>query len=119
MPPAVAAGTAGSPAGPDRKAPEVPAPTVTPAEPDAPWTVAAGAFGSETAARQRATNLAKEAKRAGLPTPRVLAVTSPGKRVWIVEIGSFPDRAQAESARKKFATQDAAVVRSRMPPAGG
>lgn len=111
-------GAAGSPAG-GGQVPPIPAPTVVPAEPDVPWTVAAGAFASETAARQRATNLAKEAKRAGLPTPRVLAVTSPGKRVWIVEIGSFADRAQAEAARKKFATPDAAVVRSRMPPPRG
>ena len=82
---------------------------------DAPWTISAGAYSSETAARQRATNLAREAKRAGLPTPRVLAVSSPSKRVWIVEIGTFNQREQGEAARKKFATKDTAVVRSRVP----
>ena len=82
---------------------------------DAPWTISAGAYSSETAARQRATNLAREAKRAGLQTPRVLAVSSPSKRVWIVEIGTFDQREQGESARKKFATKDTAVVRSRVP----
>jgi hypothetical protein len=66
---------------------------------DAPWTISAGAYSSETAARQRATNLAREAKRAGLPTPRVLAVSSPSKRVWIVEIGTFNQREQGEAAR--------------------
>lgn len=93
-------------------APAVPLPATNP---QAPWTIAAGAFGSETAARQRATNLAKEAKRAGLPTPRVLAVSSPDQRVWIVEIGSFATRESADLARKKFTTTDAAVVRSRVP----
>ena len=82
---------------------------------DAPWTISAGAYSSETAARQRATNLAREAKRAGLQTPRVLAVSSPSKRVWIVEIGTFDQREQGEAARKKFATKDTAVVRSRVP----
>ena len=82
---------------------------------DAPWTISAGAYSSETAARQRATNLAREAKRAGLQTPRVLAVSSPSKRVWIVEIGTFNQREQGEAARKKFATKDTAVVRSRVP----
>ena len=82
---------------------------------DAPWTISAGAYSSETAARQRATNLAREAKRAGLPTPRVLAVSCPSKRVWIVEIGTFNQREQGEAARKKFATKDTAVVRSRVP----
>ena len=81
---------------------------------DAPWTISAGAYSSETAARQRATNLAREAKRAGLPTPRVLAVSSPSKRVWIVEIGTFNQREQGEASRKKFATKDTAVVRSRV-----
>ena len=82
---------------------------------DAPWTISAGAYSSETAARQRATNLAREAKRAGLQTPRVLAVSSPSKRVWIVEIGTFDQREQGEAARRKFATKDTAVVRSRVP----
>jgi hypothetical protein len=82
---------------------------------DAPWTISAGAYSSETAGRQRATNLAREAKRAGLQTPRVLAVSSPSKRVWIVEIGTFNQREQGEAARKKFATKDTAVVRSRVP----
>jgi len=92
-----------------------PVAVVPAADDDAPWTISAGAYSSETAARQRATNLAREAKRAGLPTPRVLAVSSPSKRVWIVEIGTFEQRETGEAARKKFATKDTAVVRSRVP----
>jgi cell division protein FtsN len=60
-------------------------------------------------------NIAKMAKAAGLPTPKVLAVSSPDRRVWIVEVGSFTDRAKAEAARRKIATSDAQVVRSRVP----
>jgi cell division protein FtsN len=45
----------------------------------------------------------------------VLAVSSPDRRVWIVEVGSFTDRAKAEAARRKIATSDAQVVRSRVP----
>ena len=86
-----------------------------PADDDSPWTIAAGVFSTETAARQRATNLAKEAKRAGLPTPRVLAMSAPDKRVWIVEIGTFKDRSAADAARKKISTADAAVAHSRVP----
>lgn len=97
--------------GPDESRPAL----LPPADDDAPWTVSAGVFSTETAARMRATNIAKMAKTAGLPTPKVLAVTSPGKRVWVVEVGSFTDRAKADAARRKITTSDAQVVRSRVP----
>jgi hypothetical protein len=97
--------------GPD----EPPALALPAPDQDAPWTVSAGVFGTETAARTRAMNIAKMAKAAGLPTPKVLAVSSPDRRVWIVEVGSFADRAKAEAARRKIATSDAQVVRSRVP----
>lgn len=100
--------------------PEPPAPAGTtvglaPAADTSPWTIAAGVFSTETAARQRATTLAKEAKRAGLPTPRVFPMQAAGKRVWIVEIGTFTDRAPADAARKKISTADAVVAHSRNP----
>jgi hypothetical protein len=94
----------------DRKAPLLPEP-----DDDAPWTISAGVFGTESAAQARAANIAKMAKAAKLPTPKVLAVSSPERRVWVVEVGSFADRAKAEAARKKIATGDAQVVRSRVP----
>jgi hypothetical protein len=74
------------------------------------WNDAASSY---AAAASKLTG--REAQRAGLQTPRVLAVSSPSKRVWIVEIGTFDQREQGESARKKFATKDTAVVRSRVP----
>ncbi len=88
---------------------------LAPAADNSPWTIAAGVFSTETAARQRATTLAKEAKRAGLPTPRVFPMQAAGKRVWIVEIGTFTDRAPADAARKKISTADAVVAHSRNP----
>ena len=100
--------------------PEPPAPAGTtvglaPAADTSPWTIAAGVFSTETAARQRATTLAKEAKRAGLPTPRVFPMQAADKRVWIVEVGTFTDRAPADAARKKISTADAVVAHSRNP----
>jgi hypothetical protein len=100
--------------------PEPPAPAgsavgLAPAADNSPWTIAAGVFSTETAARQRATTLAKEAKRAGLPTPRVFPMQAAGKRLWIVEVGTFTDRAPADAARKKISTADAVVAHSRNP----
>ena len=100
--------------------PEPPTPAGTtvglaPAADTSPWTIAAGVFSTETAARQRATTLAKEAKRAGLPTPRVFPMQAADKRVWIVEVGTFTDRAPADAARKKISTADAVVAHSRNP----
>ncbi|MEY4942138.1 MAG: hypothetical protein RL254_319, partial [Planctomycetota bacterium] len=88
---------------------------LAPAADNSPWTIAAGVFSTETAARQRATTLAKEAKRAGLPTPRVFPMQAAGKRLWIVEVGTFTDRAPADAARKKISTADAVVAHSRNP----
>lgn len=73
------------------------------------WTVVAGTFTSETAARQRATTIADEAKRAGFATPKVLPSSAGGRRVWIVEVGIFDTKAKAEAAKKKIPVTDAAV----------
>ena len=120
--PAANAATAlgNQPTNPPINPPAPPAPMDTavvlaPAADNSPWTIAAGVFSTETAARQRATTLAKEAKRAGLPKPRVFPMQAAGKRVWIVEIGTFTDRAPADAARKKISTADAVVAHSRNP----
>lgn len=83
---------------------------------DAPWTVSAGVFSTETAARQRATNVARDAKRAKLPTPRVVRIPSSDARAWVVEVGSFPSKDDAEAARKRISLADSAVVKSRAAP---
>jgi hypothetical protein len=98
--------------------PPAPAPVAVTAVADdgTPWTIRAGTFSSKVAAQQHASGLAREAKRAGLPTPRVLAVKSDDKsQKWIVEIGSFDQRDKGEAARKKFATRDTIVVRTCAP----
>jgi hypothetical protein len=96
-------------------APVVPAPvTVTPAAPEAPWAVQAGAFGTEVAARQRAATLSKSLKAAKLPGPRVLSVKGTERTVWVVEIGPFEAREAADAAKAKILTGDATVVRSRV-----
>jgi len=96
-------------------APVEPAPvTVTPAQPEAPWAVQAGAFGTEVAARQRAATLSKSLKAAKLPGPRVLSVKSAGRTVWVVEVGPFDAREDADAAKAKILTGDATVVRSRV-----
>lgn len=76
------------------------------------WTVIAGTFSSETAARQRATGLADDAKRAGLGVPRVVPTGSTGRKLWLVEVGTFDSRAKADAARKKVPVADAAVAPS-------
>lgn len=92
-----------------------PAPvTVTPAAPETPWAVQAGAFGTEVAARQRAATLSKSLKAAKLPGPRVLSVKGTERTVWVVEIGPFEAREAADAAKAKILTGDATVVRSRV-----
>jgi len=130
-PPKAAARTDGTkpepPRGVDPAKPAEPAPVVvTPVEvkpaplpatdDNAPWTVSAGVFSTETAARQRATNVAKDAKRAKLPTPKVVRIPSSDARAWVVEVGSFSSKDDAEAARKRISLADSAVVKSRAAP---
>jgi tetratricopeptide (TPR) repeat protein len=75
-------------------------------------TIVAGTFSSEVAARQRAGTLAEAAKRAGLSPPKVVPASAPGKRVWIVEVGVFTDRAKAEAALKKLPIPGGVVASS-------
>lgn len=74
------------------------------------WTIVAGTFTSETAARQRATTIADEAKRAGLTTPKVVQSSIDGRRIWMVEVGTFDSRTKAEVAKKKIPVTDAMVA---------
>jgi hypothetical protein len=90
----------------------IPAAPVAPLPDNGRWTVVAGTFASETSARQRATTLASQAKRAGLPVPKVYSMASGGRRLWVVEIGIFDSRVAAEAARKKIPVTDSAVALS-------
>lgn len=77
-------------------------------------TIVAGTYTSEVAARQRASTLAEATKRAGLATARVVPASAPDRRVWIVEIGSFPSRAAADAAMKKLPATGCVVAPSQV-----
>ncbi len=74
------------------------------------FTIVAGTYGSEVAARQRATLLADQARRAGVGSPRVVPSSAPRGRVWLVEVGVFSDRAKAQAALKKLPISDGIVA---------
>lgn len=74
-------------------------------------TIQCGAYPQEAQARKRAKDLADDAKRAGLPAPKVTRVTGrDGKRLWIVSIGSFTSRDAAKKALAKLKIDHAEVL---------
>ncbi len=132
--------TPGTPAAPDipkarpsePKAPKAsPAPTaataVRPPAPQAPaaspsdasatatasngtFTVRAGAYTTEAAARRRAKSLAIDVRRAKSPDPHIATVrTKDGDTLYAVRIGTFRSRADAEALLKRLARKDLAV----------
>lgn len=75
------------------------------------FTIQAGAYVRESDARARAKDLADEARRAGLPAPKVQRVTGrDGKRLWIVTIGQFKSRADGKKALAKLKVDHAEVL---------
>lgn len=66
------------------------------------FTVQAGAFSSEAAARDRAAELIPVARQAGFGPPTVEAISSRRGRLWAVQIGWFGDRRQAGAARSRL-----------------
>ncbi|MBL9141144.1 MAG: SPOR domain-containing protein [Phycisphaerae bacterium] len=103
---------AATPAATPAAAPSAPAPTTRPAASSGTLTIVAGTYTSEVAARQRAGTLAAAAKSAGLAAPRVVPTSAPDRRVWLVEVGSFTDRAKAEAALKKLPATGCVVAQS-------
>jgi septal ring-binding cell division protein DamX len=74
-------------------------------------TIQCGAYPQESQARKRAKDISDEAKRAGLPAPKVTRVTGrDGKRLWIVSVGSFPTREAAKKALAKLKVDHAEVL---------
>ncbi len=75
------------------------------------FVIQAGSFILETSAKNRAKELAKIALRNKIEAPRVVASKSKtGQRIWIVFLGKFDSRAEAEKAIKKLGRKDLAVV---------
>ena len=96
------------------KAQSVPraAATTAAAEPAAPgvFTVRAGAYTSDAAARRRVKALAADVRRAKCPEPHIATVTTKdGDTLYAVRIGTFRSRAEAEALLKRLARKDLAV----------
>lgn len=74
------------------------------------FTVRAGAYTSEAAARRRVKALAADVRRAKSPDPHIAEVkTKDGDTLFAVRIGTFKSRADAESLLKRLARKDLAV----------
>lgn len=88
-----------------------PSPPAAPSQaPAGPWTIKTGAFANETGAQQHARNIAKAAKAAGLKQPKVRAVTAPSGKLWVVEVGEFATKAEAEQKVKRLGVGSTQVV---------
>ena len=67
------------------------------------FTIQAGAFGGESTARDRARELTPLARQAGLGAPQVRPIRAgDGRALWAVQIGEFPNRVAAGSARDRL-----------------
>lgn len=87
-----------------------PARTVTPSADGGTFTVRAGAYTTEAAARRRAKALAADVRRAKSPEPHIATVaTKDGDTLYAVRIGTFRSRADAEAMLKRLARKDLAV----------
>lgn len=80
------------------------------ATPSGLFTVRAGAYTTEAAARRRMKALEQDIRRAKAPSPRVEPVaTKDGDTLYAVRIGTYKSRAEAESVMKRLARKDLAV----------
>ena len=74
------------------------------------FTVRAGAYTTEAAARRRMKALAADVRRAKSPDPHIATVrTKDGDTLYAVRIGTFRSRADAEALLKRLARKDLAV----------
>lgn len=74
------------------------------------FTVRAGAYTTESAARRRLKALEADVKRAKVPPARIDRIqTKDGDTLFAVRIGTFRTRADAETALKRLARKDLAV----------
>ncbi len=87
-----------------------PAPAAPPSADGGTFTVRAGAYTTEAAARRRAKALATDVRRAKSPAPHIARVaTKDGDTLYAVRIGTFRSRADAEAMLKRLARKDLAV----------
>lgn len=75
------------------------------------FVIQAGSFILETSAKNRAKEISKAASRNGIQAPKVVASKSKsGQKIWIVYVGEFETRADAEKAVRKLGRKDLVVV---------
>lgn len=75
------------------------------------FVIQAGSFILETSAKNRAKEISKAASRNGIQAPKVVASKSKsGQKIWIVYVGEFETRVDAEKAIKKLGRKDLVVV---------
>ncbi len=117
-PPAVTAAVKTAPAPVRTQPPRAPAEAARPrpatpapqAATEGTFTVRAGAYTTEAAARRRLKALAADVRRAKAPQPHITPVTTKdGDTLFAVRIGSFRSRAEAEALLKRLARKDLAV----------
>ena len=90
--------------------PRPPAATDAAADARAVFTVRAGAYTTEAAAKRRVKALAADVRRTKSPEPHVAPVkTKDGDTLYAVRIGTFRSRADAEALLRRLARKDLAV----------
>jgi hypothetical protein len=78
---------------------------------NATWTLQAGAFRSRDGAASHRKTVERMCLRAGLGSPRIHQSTRDGRQLWLVHIGGFSSRSQAESARRSMPGAELLIVR--------
>ncbi|MFM7261932.1 MAG: SPOR domain-containing protein, partial [bacterium] len=73
-----------------------------PSPPKQRFAIQAGAFSEEARARAVAAEVATRAKGTTLGAPRIIEKESRGRRVYVVQIGSFDNRIEASKAMSPF-----------------
>ncbi len=90
--------------------PPAPKPTTATSVADRSFTIRAGSYSTQAAAKSRAKSLAKDLQRAKLAPARVeLIHTVKGEDLFAVRIGSWPTRAEAEQVLTVIARRDLMV----------
>jgi len=78
---------------------------------NAQWTLQAGAFRSRDGAAAHRRSVQVMSKRAGLGDPRIHQAQRDGRQLWLVHVGAFASRGQAETARRTIPGVELLIVR--------
>ncbi|MCH2135803.1 MAG: SPOR domain-containing protein [Phycisphaerales bacterium] len=75
------------------------------------WTLQAGAFRSRNGADSHRRSVERQSRGHALGDARLHRTTRNGRDLWLVHVGAFDSRAQAESARQRAPHVDLLIVR--------